>query len=87
MCLASSEQLTRQVFNQDIFIDQLSFSDGWLSLLTSSDFTRSNIVRSFLHHPSRRCTRLNPGKAGADWVVQANGSAGNAPYTDARIAA
>jgi glyoxylase-like metal-dependent hydrolase (beta-lactamase superfamily II) len=47
----SVEQLTRKIFNQDTFINHLSFSDGWLSLLTSSDFTRSNIVKSFLHHP------------------------------------
>jgi glyoxylase-like metal-dependent hydrolase (beta-lactamase superfamily II) len=44
------QEITKRVFDKNTFINHLSFSDGWLSLLTSSDFTRSNIVKSFLKY-------------------------------------
>ncbi|MEM9353101.1 MAG: MBL fold metallo-hydrolase [Planctomycetota bacterium] len=42
------EQLTRKVFDSRDLVDWLSFGDGWLSLITGSDFSRGNIVKSFL---------------------------------------
>lgn len=42
------QQLTRKVFNHRDLVDWLSFGDGWLSLITGSDFSRGNIVKSFL---------------------------------------
>ncbi|MBC8145525.1 MAG: MBL fold metallo-hydrolase [bacterium] len=45
---ASVREITRTVFGSKGFVDTVSFSDGWLSLLTASDFSRSNVVRSFL---------------------------------------
>jgi hypothetical protein len=42
------QQLTRAVFDRHDLVDWLSFGDGWLALITGSDFSRSNLVRSFL---------------------------------------
>ncbi|QDU48095.1 MBL fold metallo-hydrolase [Gimesia panareensis] len=44
----SIEALTRKVFDRQSLVDFLSFGEGWLSLITGSDFSRSNIVKSFL---------------------------------------
>lgn len=44
----SIQQLTRKVFDRRDLVDWLSFGDGWLSLITGSDFSRSHIVKSFL---------------------------------------
>lgn len=41
-------EITKRVFNKKTFVNQMTFSEGWLSLLTGSDFTRNNMVRSFL---------------------------------------
>jgi hypothetical protein len=48
------QELTRKVFDRRDLVDWLSFGDGWLSLLTGSDFSRGNIVKSFLRTASRR---------------------------------
>lgn len=42
------QELTRKVFDRRDLVDWLSLGDGWLSLITGSDFSRGNIVRSFL---------------------------------------
>ena len=42
------EELTKKVFDQRDLVDWLSFGDGWLSIITGSDFSRSHIVKSFL---------------------------------------
>jgi glyoxylase-like metal-dependent hydrolase (beta-lactamase superfamily II) len=42
------EQLTRKVFDRNDLVDHLSLNDGWMSLITGSDFSRGNLVRSFL---------------------------------------
>ena len=44
----SIQQLTRKVFDRSDLVDWLSQGDGWLSLITGSDFSRGNIVKSFL---------------------------------------
>jgi hypothetical protein len=44
----SLEQLTQLVFDRRDLVDFLSFGEGWLSLITGSDFSRGNIVKSFL---------------------------------------
>lgn len=44
----SIREITRKVFDRRDLIDRLSFSDGWLSLITGSDFSRGNLVKSFL---------------------------------------
>lgn len=56
----SIREITKKVFNENTCINQLSFSDGWLSLLTSSDFTRSNIVKSFLKHKKTETKAVKP---------------------------
>lgn len=43
--------ITRRAFRPRDMVDRISFSDGWLSLLTSSDFSRGNLVKSFLREP------------------------------------
>jgi len=43
----SIREITRRVFNRQDLVDGFSFSDGWLSLLTGSDFSRGNLVKSF----------------------------------------
>jgi hypothetical protein len=48
------EQLTRKVFDRRDLVDWLSFGDGWLSLITGSDFSRGNILKSFLRESSHR---------------------------------
>lgn len=47
------EQLTRQVFDRGELVDWLSRGDGWLSLISGSDFSRGNIVKSFVREASR----------------------------------
>lgn len=44
----SIKEITKRVFNDNNLTNTLSFNDGWLSLLTSSDFSRSNLVSSFI---------------------------------------
>ena len=41
-------QVTREVFRNSGFITKASLGEGWLSLLTASDFSRSHLVESFL---------------------------------------
>jgi glyoxylase-like metal-dependent hydrolase (beta-lactamase superfamily II) len=48
----SIREITRRVFNRQDLVDRFSFSDGWLSLLTGSDFSRGNLVKSFLREAS-----------------------------------
>jgi len=48
----SLREVTQLVFKKTSIVDSLSFNDGWLSLLTCSDFSRSNLVRSFLKYQS-----------------------------------
>lgn len=45
---ASISEITRRVFDRRNLVNRMSFSDGWLSLLTGSDFARGNLVKSFL---------------------------------------
>lgn len=47
------QELTRKVFDRHSLVDFLSFGDGWLSLITGSDFSRSNIIKSFLREKFR----------------------------------
>ncbi len=47
------QQLTRKVFDRRDLVDWLSLGDGWLSLITGSDFSRGNIVKSFLRETLR----------------------------------
>ena len=47
------QELTRKVFDRRRFVDYLSLDDGWLSLITGSDFSRGNIVKSFLRDAKR----------------------------------
>ena len=44
----SIQQLTRTVFDRRDLVGWLAFGDSWLSLITGSDFSRANIVKSFL---------------------------------------
>lgn len=44
----SVKEITREVFVPGGLSDALSFRDGWLSLLTCSDFSRGHLVESFL---------------------------------------
>jgi glyoxylase-like metal-dependent hydrolase (beta-lactamase superfamily II) len=53
------QQITRTVFGARGIVDSLSFSDGWLSLLTCSDFSRSNLVRSFLRASTPKQVELS----------------------------
>jgi glyoxylase-like metal-dependent hydrolase (beta-lactamase superfamily II) len=56
--LAAAEQpqtiqaLTRKVFDRHDLIDYVSLSDGWMSLITGSDFSRGNLIKSFLRDVS-----------------------------------
>jgi glyoxylase-like metal-dependent hydrolase (beta-lactamase superfamily II) len=44
----SVQDLTRKVFDQRDLINYASFHDGWMALITGSDFSRGNLVKSFL---------------------------------------
>jgi glyoxylase-like metal-dependent hydrolase (beta-lactamase superfamily II) len=44
----SLQQIVRHVFDRRTLVDHVSFSEGWLSLITGSDFSRGHLVRSFL---------------------------------------
>jgi glyoxylase-like metal-dependent hydrolase (beta-lactamase superfamily II) len=41
-------EITRAVFGGSSVVNALSQNEGWLSLITASDFSRGNLVRSFL---------------------------------------
>jgi glyoxylase-like metal-dependent hydrolase (beta-lactamase superfamily II) len=45
------QEITHKVFDRRDWVNRLSFSDGWLSLLTGSDFSRGNLIKSFLRNP------------------------------------
>jgi len=47
------QELTSKVFDRRDLVDWLSLGDGWLSMITGSEFSRGNIVKSFLREPSR----------------------------------
>jgi len=47
------QHLTRRVFDRRDLVNWLYFGDGWLSLITGSDFSRGNIVKSFLRESSQ----------------------------------
>ena len=44
----SLAELTRDIFRCRGVVDVLSLGEGWMSLITGSDFSRSNLVRSFV---------------------------------------
>ncbi|HUY89924.1 MAG TPA: MBL fold metallo-hydrolase [Pirellulales bacterium] len=54
------EQLTRKVFDRRDLADWLSRGDGWLSLISGSDFSRGNIVKSFVRDASRADASRDP---------------------------
>ena len=41
-------EITRKVFDRRDLVNHVSFSDGWLSLITGSDFSRGHLIKSFL---------------------------------------
>jgi hypothetical protein len=46
------QEMTRKVFNQRDLIEYLSLNDGWMSLITGSDFSRGTLIKSFLREQS-----------------------------------
>lgn len=46
---ATIEEVTRAVFGRQSVTDKLSFSEGRLAILTGADFSRSHLVKSFVH--------------------------------------
>lgn len=46
------QEMTRKVFNQRDLVEYLSLNDGWMSLITGSDFSRGNLIKSFLREQS-----------------------------------
>ena len=44
----SVREITRRVFDRRSLVNHVSFSNGWLSLITASDFSRAHLVKSFL---------------------------------------
>ena len=44
----SIQAMTREVFNRRDLVEYLSLHDGWMSLITGSDFSRGNLIKSFL---------------------------------------
>src|SRR5262249_57580706 len=48
---ATLRDVTRRVFDRRDWVDRLSLGDGWMSLITGSDFSRGNVVKSFLRAP------------------------------------
>lgn len=69
------QELTPKVFDRRDLVNWLSMGDGWLSLITGSDFSRGNIVKSFLRQPSlesasvldaaQKLSQQPPGRPGA----------------------
>jgi hypothetical protein len=45
------QEITRRVFDRRDLVDRLSIGEGWLSLLTASNFSRSHFLKSFLRGP------------------------------------
>jgi hypothetical protein len=41
-------EITQRVFDRRDLVDHLSIGEGWLSLLTASNFSRSQFLKSFL---------------------------------------
>ena len=44
----SLNEIVRTVFSRERFVDQLSMSEGWMSLITGGSFSRSNLIRAFV---------------------------------------
>jgi len=53
------QELTRKVFDRRDLVEYLSLGEGWLSMITGSDFSRGNIVKSFLHQPVRNISKTS----------------------------
>ena len=47
-CPKPLEEIVKNVFDDRNITNLISLNDGWLSLLTDSDFSRSNLVLSFV---------------------------------------
>jgi len=55
-------EITRKVFVRRDLVNHISFSDGWLSLITGSDFSRGHLIKSFLRDlSSNEYTHENKG--------------------------
>lgn len=46
------QEITRKVFDRRNLVNHISFSEGWLSLITGSDFSRGHLIKSFLRDPA-----------------------------------
>jgi glyoxylase-like metal-dependent hydrolase (beta-lactamase superfamily II) len=66
----SIREITRRVFSRQDLVDRFSFSDGWLSLLTGSDFSRGNLVKSFLREESIKNAERSLGELSAAGLVR-----------------
>lgn len=55
------EEIVENVFDDRTIINLLSMNEGWLSILTDSDFSRSNLVYSFVksHYRHRGANRVH----------------------------
>lgn len=42
-------ELIEKIFKEPSFINFLSMNEGWMSIITDGDFSRSNLIRSFIH--------------------------------------
>lgn len=49
----SVRELTRRVFDKRTLVNTLSLGEGWLSLITGSDFSRSHLVKTFLQEQTQ----------------------------------
>lgn len=63
----SLQEIVREAFDRRSLADHLSFNDGWLSMITGSDFSRGNLARSFLREP----LPPDPGSPESGWACWA----------------
>lgn len=41
-------EVVKQVFLDETTVNQISMSEGWMSVITGGDFSRSNLIRTFV---------------------------------------
>lgn len=64
-------EITRKVFDRHDLVDRLSIGEGWLSLLTASNFSRSQFLKSFLRAADKH---ENGGHTEEKWKAEKSGA-------------
>ena len=52
-------EVVKEVFSEETAVNQISMNEGWMSVITGGDFSRSNLIRAFVHEAVMSRVRLD----------------------------